>query len=235
MMMFENKQVKMILPTRGGTGVIDILPYLDYGVISRNPKIVAGYSDITILLNVLYQYSALEAFHGLLLIDFKPETPPYNFNQFFAATSTMTAPRVIHNPPGIPMISLVRGNVTGPIVGGNLTSIVGSLGTPYEIDTRGKIFLLECTHDPSNTIYRYLKQLMLAGKFRDCIGIIMGQCTECPTSYNTSYNDLINVLLVPLEKPLMTNVATAHGYYKITLPIQEHTYYPGGSSEPLSS
>jgi len=219
MMMFENKQVKMILPSRGGTGVIDILPYLDPRIIRQNPKIITGYSDVTILLNAINQFTGLETFHGFLLIDFKPDTPAYNYNEFFTATSSLTAPRVINNPPGISLMSLVSGNVTGQLVGGNLTSIVGALGTPYEIDTRGKIFLLEDVHAPTNTVYRYLQQLMLAGKFRDCIGIIMGQCTDCPISYNTSYNDLINSLLVPLGKPLMTNLATAHNYYKITLPI----------------
>src|SRR6478752_1860866 len=51
MNMFQNPAVKMILPTRGGTGVKDILPYLNYEVIQQNPKIVSGYSDITILSN----------------------------------------------------------------------------------------------------------------------------------------------------------------------------------------
>lgn len=83
MMMFRDEQVKMILPTRGGTGVAGILPYLDYNEIRNHPKIVTGYSDITVLLNVLHQYVDLITFHSLLLIDFKPETPAYNFDQFF--------------------------------------------------------------------------------------------------------------------------------------------------------
>jgi muramoyltetrapeptide carboxypeptidase len=219
MSMFENRSVKMILPTRGGTGVKDILPYLDYRVISNNPKIVTGYSDITILLNILYQFSDLITFHSLLLIDFRTDTPSYNFNQFFTATSTFTSPRVIRNPPGIPLISLIKGDVTGPIVGGNLTSLVDTLGTSYEVDTKGKILVIEETHEPTDTIYRYLTHLIMAGKFKDCIGVVMGQCTDCSTSYATSYDDLINFLILPLGKPLMTNLSTAHGYYKAAIPI----------------
>jgi muramoyltetrapeptide carboxypeptidase len=219
MNMFTNPRVKMILPTRGGTGVQTILPYLDYGVIRENPKIVSGYSDITILLNILYQFSNLITFHSLMLIDFRPDTPAYNFNQFFTATSTLTSPRVIQNPPGFPLTSLVSGNVTGPIIGGNLTSLVNSLGTPYEINTEGKILFLEDVNSPTTMIYRYLNQLLMAGKFVNCLGIIMGECTNCPISYGTSYEDLINDLLVPLGKPLMTNLATAHGYYKAAIPI----------------
>ncbi|MCI1773649.1 MAG: LD-carboxypeptidase [Paenibacillus lautus] len=219
MMMFQNEQVKMILPTRGGTGVAGILPYLDYQVIRDHPKILTGYSDITVLLNALHQLVDLITFHSLLLIDFKPETPAYNFDQFFAATSLYSLTRPILNPPGMPLIGRVPGNVTGPLVGGNLTSFVDTLGTPFEIDTRGKIIVLEETHEPTNTVYRYFNDLKLAGKFRDCIGIIMGECTGCQTAYGKAYEDVINEFIVPLGKPLITNLATGHGMYKAALPI----------------
>lgn len=219
MTMFTNPNVNMILATRGGTGVQTVLPYLDFEVIRQNPKIVSGYSDLTILLNSLYQFSDLITFHSLMLINFTPETPAYNFDQFFEATSTLSTPRVIQNPPDIVIRSLVPGNVTGPIVGGNMTSIVNALGTPYEINTQGKILFLEETDSPTNMIYRYLTQLLMSGKLQQCIGIVIGECTNCPISYNTTFTDLIDTLLVPLGKPLITNVASGHGYYKATIPI----------------
>ena len=217
--MFKNPDVKAIIPSRGGVGVAGIIPYLDYSIIAQNPKIITGYSDITILLNVLYEWADLITFHSLLLIDFKPTTPEYNFNQFFTATSTLTSPRELENPPGMPLISRIPGNVTGPIVGGNLTSFVDNLGTPFEVDTRGKIILIEEVHEPINTVYRYINHLILAGKFRDCAGIIMGECTNCPIAYGKSYEDLINEVIVPLNKPLMTNLASGHGRYRMAIPI----------------
>lgn len=219
MSMFVNPNVSMILPTRGGTGVKDILPLLDYHLINSHPKIVTGYSDITILLNILFQFANLITFQSLLLIDFNSNTPAYNFDQFYAATSTLVSPRVIQNPPSMPLNGLVKGTVRGRIVGGNLTSFVGTLGTPFEVDTLGKIIVIEETHEPTNAIYRYLTQLILAGKFRDCVGIVMGQCTNCTTSYATSYNDLIAGIIAPLGKPLLTNFSTAHGLYKAAIPI----------------
>jgi muramoyltetrapeptide carboxypeptidase len=219
MAMFTNRQVKAIIPTRGGTGVSDILPFLDYKLIHANPKILTGYSDITILSNVLYQLSDLISFQSLLLIDFRDTTPPYNFNAFFAATSSLTAPRVINNPPNVPLISLVQGNATGPLVGGNLTSFVGSLGTPYEIDTCGKLLVIEEIHEPANTIYRYMAQLRLAGKLRDAAGFIIGQCSSCLPAYGENFNDVIRRELVPLGKPVLTNLQTAHGRYKAAIPI----------------
>ncbi|WP_454190391.1 S66 peptidase family protein [Paenibacillus sp. Marseille-Q7038] len=219
MAMFQNEEVRLILPTRGGTGVAGILPYLDFDIIRNNPKLISGYSDITILLNALYQYADLITLQSLMLIDFNPQTPAYNFEQFFTATSIPTPTRRISNPPSIPMISRIPGNVTGPLVGGNLTSFVDTLGTPYEIDIRNKILVLEETHEPTNTVYRYLNHLQLAGKLEECAGIIMGECTGCLEAYGVSYQELIEDVIVPLGKPLMTNVTTAHGIYKAALPI----------------
>jgi len=218
MSMFENPEVRLILPVRGGVGVADIIPYLDYGIINQNPKIISGYSDITVLLNVLYIWADLITLHSLLLINFTDTTPAYNFNQFFAATSVV-APRRLENPPGMPLISRVPGNVTGPIVGGNLTSFVGTLGTPFEIDTTEKIIFIEETHEDISRVYRLITHLKHAGKFDDCIGIIMGGCNNCIDSYGKTYEDLINEVIVPLGKPLMTNLASGHGYYKMAVQI----------------
>lgn len=219
MNMFENPNVRAIIPTRGGTGVSDIIPYLNYNVINHNPKIITGYSDITILLNVLYTLSDLITFHSLLLLDFRSTTPVYNFNQFFTATSTLTSPRPLENPPGMPLISRVQGNVTGTIVGGNLTSFVDTLGTPFEVDTTGKILFIEETHEAASRVYRMLAHLIHAGKFRDCLGIIMGECAGCYANYGKSYDDIINEVIIPLGKPLMTNLASGHGLYKMAIPI----------------
>ncbi|MBB6634859.1 S66 peptidase family protein [Cohnella thailandensis] len=220
MAMFADPNVRLILPSRGGVGVEGILPYLDFGVIRSRPKLISGYSDITVLLNAISQFSGLVTLHSLMLIDFKPETPAYNFNQFFAAASSSDVPRSIANPPEMaPMRGRVPGNAFGPLAGGNLTSLVGTLGTPYEIDTRGKVLLLEETHEPINTVYRYLEQMKLAGKFDGVAGIVMGECTNCADAYGKSYEDLIEDFMVPLGKPLVTGIASGHGTYKAALPI----------------
>lgn len=218
MSMFLNPVVKAIIPVRGGVGVADLLPYLDYPAINSNPKIITGYSDITVLLNVLFQMSDLITFHSLMLIDFRQTTPAYNFDQFFAATS-VAAPRRLENPSFMPMVSRIPGNVTGAIVGGNLTSFVDTLGTPYEVDTRGRIVLIEETHESASHTYRRIRHLINAGKFEDCLGILVGECTNCEDSYGKTYEDLINDVIVPLGKPLMTNLASGHGYYKLAIPI----------------
>lgn len=219
MSMYQNPAVKAILPIRGGVGTEGILPYLDYRLIARHPKIITGYSDVSILLNVIYQFCCQITHHSLMLLDFDDDTPAYNFEQYFADIATMLAPRQIANPPGMPTVSRVAGNVTGPLVGGNLTTVAGSLGTRFGINTKGKILFLEDVTEPVNKIYRYITQLKVAGKFRDCIGIVMGECTDCTDEYGKSYEDLLREVMVPLGKPLLTNMATGHGKYKAALPI----------------
>lgn len=219
MSMFLNPNVRAIISTRGGVGAAGLLPYLDFPAIARNPKILSAYSDVSIIMNALYRFANLITIHSMMLKDFTPNEPEYNYNQFFSTVSAYSVRRQIANPSGIPLVSRVAGNVTGPIVGGNITSIVESLGTPFEIDTRGKIFFLEEVSEATNRLYRYINQLRLAGKIRDCIGIVMGECTECLTSYGVTYEDFINEVMVPLGKPLMTNLASGHGVYKAAIPI----------------
>lgn len=219
MEMFRDTRVKAIMPVRGGVGVAGIIPFLDFNVIRANPKIITGYSDITILLNVLFQQANFITFHSLMLINFRSDTAPYNFNQFFQATSTLTSPRIINNPPGMALRSLVAGNVTGQIIGGNITSFIDSLGTPFEIDTRGRILFLEETNESINRVYRNLNHLRLSGKLRDCAGIILGECSGCRDEYGVDYEEMINDFFVPIGKPAMAGLATGHGYFKAAIPI----------------
>ncbi len=219
MSMYKNPHVKVILPVRGGVGTEGILPYLDYRFIAEHPKIITGYSDVSILLNVIYQFCCQITHHSLMLLDFNDASPAYNFEQYFDDIATTLAPRQILSPPAMPTVSRVAGNVTGPLVGGNLVTVIGSLGTTFEINTKGKIFFLEEVNEPVNKVYRYILQLIVAGKFRDCIGIVMGECSDCTDEYGKSYDDLINEVLVPLGKPLLTNIACGHGKYKAALPI----------------
>lgn len=109
--------------------------------------------------------------------------------------------------------------MTGTIVGGNLTSFVDTLGTPFEVDTRGRILFIEETHEAASRVYRMLAHLIHAGKFRDCAGIIMGECAGCYANYGKTYQDIINEVIVPLGKPLMTNLASGHGTYKMAIPL----------------
>ncbi|GAK01164.1 LOW QUALITY PROTEIN: muramoyltetrapeptide carboxypeptidase [Geomicrobium sp. JCM 19055] len=219
MRMIVNEQVKWILPVRGGVGVAGILRYLDWDLIRQNPKIVTGYSDITVLLNALYQFADLETLHSLMLIDFKLSTPAFNFNQLFRAISNTQVPTQLKTPRRMLRYSIVPGVAEGEIVGGNLTSIIGTLATPYEIDTTGKLFFIEEVNEPVHRVYRQLLHLEEAGKFDDCAGVLIGRCTNCQTSYGVNYEQLLEEFFSSIGKPTLANIASGHGQYKTTIPI----------------
>lgn len=219
MTMFENPDIKLILNSRGGTGSADIIPYLDLEIIKRNPKIFSGYSDITNLLNYIYQATGLITFHGLMLNSFSPEAPIYNYMQFLYVVANLKAPRILNNPPTIPRVSKVPGIAVGPLAGGNLATIINSIGTPYEIDTKGKILLLEDIHEETTRVYVNMRQLKATGKLDQCAGFILGEWTDSKTEYGKTVEMVLDEFLLPLGKPIVANVTFGHDKYNLTLPI----------------
>ncbi|MEN9405755.1 MAG: hypothetical protein RLZ12_39 [Bacillota bacterium] len=219
MYMFCNPQVKMILAARGGTGCADILPYLDLNLIREHPKILSGYSDLTVLLNYIYQSTGLVTFHGLMLNSFTYETPLYNYKEFFAATSVCGAPRLLLNPPQMKLVTKIQGRTVGQLVGGNLSAFVSTLGTPYEICTYGKILFLEEVNETVTKIYRMLRQLEQANKLHGCRGFIVGECTDCRLGYGKNAEQIFDEVLIPFKKPMVSNFCIGHGKYKTTVPL----------------
>src|SRR5207244_8152828 len=86
------------------------------------------------------------------------------------------------------------GKARGPLAGGNLTLISTTMGTPFEIDTRGRILLLEDVDEQPYSIDRMLTQLRLAGKLSSAAGIIFGECQDCrPRDFKPSYESTLSV------------------------------------------
>jgi muramoyltetrapeptide carboxypeptidase len=84
----------------------------------------------------------------------------------------------LEEPVGYSREFISEGEAKGRLCGGNLTIIASSLGTPYEIDTKGKIIFMEDVGEELYRIDRMLNQLRLAGKFKDCAGLIFGDFGE---------------------------------------------------------
>jgi muramoyltetrapeptide carboxypeptidase len=119
---------------------------------------------------------------------------------------------------------VTTGIARGPIAGGNLTLISTTMGTPYEIDARGKILFLEDTGEAPYRVDRMLTQLRLAGKFAECAGIVWGTCSDCTAAkssfeINLSISDLVDELLGDLGKPVLAGLVFGHTKEKVTLPI----------------
>ncbi|WP_416305517.1 S66 peptidase family protein [Neptunicella sp. SCSIO 80796] len=182
---FSDPEVKGIIAVRGGWGCNRILPFLDFDMIAQNPKVLLGYSDITTLLNGLYQHSGLVSFHGPVGISYWGQDQAEQMRKMIFEGGKF----IIKNQPDKDEKALTQrknriqvinsGKATGRLVGGNLTVLTSLVGTPYLPDMQGKILFLEDVSESIYRIDRYLSTLQLAGKLQQLAGVAFGQCSDC--------------------------------------------------------
>ncbi|MDZ5254889.1 LD-carboxypeptidase [Clostridium sp. LIBA-8841] len=211
MRMFEDRDVKAIVAYRGGYGCIRMLPYLDIGLIKKNPKILCGYSDLTLLLNYISQKTGLITFHGPM-INSKINSDELTKNSFL---SMLTDENNLINISTKNFKIINKELFRGTLCGGNLTMLCSSLGTPYEINTRNKILMIEDINEENYAIDRSMMQLKLSGKLDSCRAFLIGYFTP----YNPKALDTIISILLPYNKPIIYNMPFGHDYPNISLPI----------------
>ena len=230
--MFENDDINGIIAIRGGYGSPQILDKIDFDLIKNNPKVFCGYSDITALNIAIYQNTGLVTFHGpVLMSNFSPYTEK-SFRDLIFAGGTNPFQIKYFNPdtkkgilPMYPTLTIKDGETEGELVGGNLSLISGLMGTPYEIDTKGKLFFLEDVGEKPFRVDRMLTQLRLAGKFDDAAGIIIGKCEDCgpegsgATTWDRTVNEVYYDILGDLNKPIVANMMIGHSTDRLTLPL----------------
>lgn len=221
--MFADKSIKGIIAMRGGYGASRILDLLDYQMIKNNPKIFAGYSDVTALHNILNEKCKLITFHTPMpSTELYKGVDSYTFKYFIKNLFSDKPLGIIKNPEGEDLKTLVSGKTQGILVGGNLSLIASSMGTPYELDTKGKILFLEDVDEYPYKIDRMLLQLKLGGKFKDAAGIILGAWTGCEAKEGDNSLSLIEVfneLIKPENKPTIYNLACGHCMPTVSIPL----------------
>jgi muramoyltetrapeptide carboxypeptidase len=225
---FTDDEVDAILCLRGGYGSPRILDRLDYDTIRRNPKIIVGYSDITALLNAIHRRSGLVVFHGPMAKEFSVGSGPTQYTEkyYWSAFAPSTA-RFDDwgggGPRGRGALSvLVGGTAEGVLVGGNLSMLVSTIGTPYEIDARGKILFLEDVNEKAFRLDRMLNQLRLSGKLGQFRGVILGSFRGCGDDLREttrSLEDLFVEYFGGLGIPVITGFPTGHTPDQVVMPI----------------
>jgi muramoyltetrapeptide carboxypeptidase len=221
---FREDDVDAVFCVSGGYGTLRMLPYLDYEMIRAHPKIFLGFSDITTLHVAFNQKSNLVTFHGpMIASEMGSEFTDYTERWLLRALQENQPLGELTNPTEGPMLKILNeGEVRGRLVGGNLSLIVHGLGTPYEIDTKGKILLIEDTDEPPYRVDRYLTHLWLANKLQDAAGIIIGEFTNYQVTSNEPSLTLWDVLRDRIEesgKPALYGLCFGHGKHHLTLPI----------------
>ena len=219
--MFNDKTIKGIFALRGGYGSQRLIEKIDFSIISANPKIFAGYSDLTALHIAINERCNLVTIHSpMVTSEFCEPIDNFTVNSFVQGTSIRNTPFSIKNPKGIPIKTLVSGGCTGRITGGNLSLVVSSLSTPYEIQTSEKILFLEDIGESPYKIDRMLTQLKHAGKFENVAGIMLGYFTDCENGKEGfSLLEVFEDFFVSLGKPCIYNVACGHSLPTLTLPM----------------
>ncbi len=218
--MFEDKNINAIFCVRGGYGSLRLLDLIDFEIIKKNPKIFIGYSDITTLLLAINQKAELVTYHAPMSYNFK-SIDVITINSLITTLMKNNSTYELSDYLWADFKTLSEGIAEGEIVGGNLSLIVASLGTEYEINTKGKILFIEEVGEHTYKVDRMLQQLKLAGKFRDAVGIILGDFTDIEQNHADamSLDDVFHYLFTALQKPVISNFKSGHAVPFVTVPI----------------
>ena len=224
--MFSDPAVAGVFCVRGGYGSAQMLDRIDYERIRGNPKIFLGYSDITALHTAIGQRTGLVTFHGPVSLSHLTEWSEQHLRTAVFAGEPIGAAT---NPPesnplraAHSMRTVTGGRATGALAGGNLTMLTTTLGTPYAIETAGRILLLEEVGEDIYRIDRMLTQLRLAGKLQTAAGILVGECKDCPPpGRDSAYSlgEVIDYLLGDLGIPVLYGLSFGHTLDQVTLPL----------------
>ena len=219
--MFADKKVDAIICLRGGYGTNRLLDSIDYKLIKNNPKIFCGYSDITALHLAFSKMTNLVTFHSPMVGAFTDTIKKFTINNLLDILTNPETQKEYPIPKGWKKLEVInKGKVKGRLVGGNLSLVVSTLGTPYEIDTKNKIVFLEDTGEESYRLDRYITHLLTAGKLSDASGIIIGLNVDCEPKDKTrqSSREVLIERLKPLKKPLLLGFPFGHIKEQITIP-----------------
>lgn len=217
---FADPAIDGVWCIRGGYGAHRLVPLLDMDVIRSNPKWFGGYSDVTALHTAFNQLCGLQTYH-CTMPSTEPKPDEYTLSYLKKALfGGLTGE--LENPQGQDIRTLVPGCAQGQLCGGNLSLIAASIGTPWELDCKGKLLFLEDVGEKTYRIDGMLTQLRNAGKFRDCAGIILGAWTDCPPEIperTLTLEEIFRQLIVPAGKPAVMNLSCGHCSTTMTLPL----------------
>ncbi len=215
MELMENPDVRAIMFARGGYGSQRVIPFLDAKAIEAKKKPVIGFSDITALLAYLRQSAGVPTMYGPVVTllgssegDFTPT----------ALSTALTTKGPIGEVECNDAVILKPGKAAGPIVGGCMSLINSSIGTPYELKTADSILLLEDTGEKMYVLDRMLTQLKMSGAIESVKGIIFGPL-KAPDGEEHDADEMIEDVLADFEGPIIRSFPAGHTHSFVTLPL----------------
>ena len=217
---WADKDVKALFCVRGGYGIQRILPKIDYDLISDNPKILVGYSDISALSSAILAKSGLITFSGPMVASDMGE----NFDTFSEELlwRILMGHPLIDNPQEQPLVVYKKGYAEGNIFGGTLTVLLPYFGTSYVPDLEGAILVLEDVGENIGRLDRHFHHLRYQGIFDKISGLVLGEFNDCFPEEIDAIDGLKSILDSALEGydfPVVMNFAYGHIKKRVTLPI----------------
>ena len=226
---FADREVRAVLPIRGGWGSARVLPYLDFDAIRRNPKIVLGYSDITALLLSIHAKTGLVTFHGPNGMGRWDAWSVDHLRRLLFNREAMTLenPRSLSDRNSLVQIenrvrTIHPGIARGRLLGGNLTVLTAILGSPYVPAWVGAVLFLEDVGEDLYRIDRMFTQLKLAGVLEKIRGFVFGTCAECGPGEGFASLTLEEILadhITPLGIPAWFGAMIGHQMQQWTVPV----------------
>jgi muramoyltetrapeptide carboxypeptidase len=213
--MWLDPRIKAVIGGTGGYGAVRMLPHLEPEIFRLNPKAFVGYSDITALHLWLNRKAGLRTFHGPTVDDLVPGTrDPTLASLIGALTTSCPATRL-----GRGVTRAVRpGRAVGRLVGGNLSLVQQSIGTPYEVPVDDAILFLEETKDPMSVVDERLLHLRASGLLPRVRGIVFGHLS-LDRSEEDEFDDFVLDLVSDLDVPVLMDFPSGHEIPNLTLPL----------------
>lgn len=208
---FSDPGIDVILAQRGGYSAMKALPFIDFDLIRNHPKVFAGFSDLSGLLNLIHERTGLVTLHAPMVINLdKPSA--FTVKSFLSALNGFPERNLLK---GAPVTVYNPGVAKGVLKGGNLITLTALIDTDWEIDLGGAILFLEDVDEKLHQVDRYLTQWILAGKFRGVKGLILGDFRKIRSS--RVYEILSSQMEVGF--PVVHTPYVGHVKNKLTLPV----------------
>ncbi len=223
---FADPEVRAVLCFQGGYGSPRLIRHLDRGVIAANPKILTGYSDLTALHLAVHAWSNTITFYSIGASGLgAKETTEFSKESLHRALFSAEPYGEIGRDPDDPYVRTIRGGTAeGRLVGGCAGLLSTSIGTGWEVETSGRIVVLEEIELDTEDFDAILTHLLNTGKLAAAAGIVVGDVRTKKSGYvsELSTEDVVEELLGPLGVPVLMGLPIGHGKHHATVPLGAH-------------
>jgi muramoyltetrapeptide carboxypeptidase len=230
---WNDPAIAALIAIRGGYGSVQLLPLLDTSLLREARKPLIGYSDITAILN-LYLQNGLAAIHGPMIDRRLSKGPSAYHEDSFRRVVMSAEPAGMLQPDQLE--ALQEGSVTGVLVGGTLTQLMASLGTPWAFDPPADcVLFLEDIGERPYRIHRLLTQAAQAGLLKKARAIVFGEFPDCnEPGGDPVLKDVLCDFMSGFDGPVLFNFPSGHTVGATwTLPFGVRVEVTTGSSPAL--